>query len=103
MTTPRRLRLYADQFDRTVLGLTIDLDGEGKVTFTPGDEAAAAFLMNLVGSAVPRSTRSTEFVTPADGAAYLDAVAGMLSRTSRWLVSEEDVADSATEAKSGEP
>ena len=94
-TPPRRLRLYADQFDRAVLALTIDLDREGKVSFTPGDEAAASFLMNLIGSAASRSARPTDVVTPADGAAYLDAVAAMLGRTSRWLVAEESVVEDA--------
>ncbi len=90
MSVSRRLRLYADQFDRAVLGLTIELDSDGTVSFTTGeDEATSAFLLSLVGRAAPSVTQPGVVVTPQDGGAYLDAVASMLGRTSRWLVVAE--------------
>ena len=90
MSAFRRLRLYEDRFDHAVLGLTIDLGADGTVSFTPGeDEAASAFLMTVVGQAVPTPGRPDVAVRPSDGAPYLDAVAATLARTSRWLVVAE--------------
>lgn len=89
MSALRRLRLYASQFDRAVLALTIDLADDGKVSFTPGEDGAAAeFLMNRVGKGA--FVREAPYVVrPEAGEAYLDAVASSLSRTSRWLVVAE--------------
>jgi hypothetical protein len=86
----RLLRLYANKFDRAILALTIDLGADGTVSFSPGeDEAASAFLMTLVGRAVPMPGRPDVAVRPSDGAPYLEAVAATLARTSRWLVVAE--------------
>lgn len=94
-----RLRIFHAERERSVPVLTIELDRHGQATLTRGtdDPAAAAFAEVLIGDGVdvvvanPAEPAGLEAkrVTPADGAAYLDAVEDMLGRTSRWIVVPE--------------
>jgi len=80
------VRIYHNRLKTSPLALTIELGPDDHAAFTPGeDEAGAAFLMDLVGNgaAIPMDPF---VIGPDAGAAYLDAVASMLGRTSRWLV-----------------
>jgi hypothetical protein len=85
----RSVRIYQNRLQSSVLALSIELGTAGAVQFTPGEDAiAAAFLMDLVGKGISKADEPY-LVAPEAGAAYLDAVANMLGRTSRWLVVAE--------------
>ena len=85
-----RLRLYRNDFERGVLGLTITLDKSGKVKLEKGkDKEAAKAAMRLVGDGV-LDPHTVTMITPKDGARYLDAVDDMFASSSHWLVSRED-------------
>jgi hypothetical protein len=92
-----RLRIYRNDLERAVLGLTIGLDRKGKATLKRGEDAQAAeFLVNLVGNGVPiireplLPTGRPRVVKPEDGMEYLDEVQRMLGNSTRWLVARED-------------
>lgn len=94
----KRLRILHATRDGSVPVLTIELDGKKAVLHQlPEDPDASAFIESLVGEGVnqivanPNEPNGFEarYVTPADGAAYSDAVEDMLGRTSRWIVVPE--------------
>jgi hypothetical protein len=95
----KRLRIFHAERERSVPVLTIELGRRGRVTFKRGtdDPAASAFVEALIGDGVDAVVANTaeptgleaRRVTPAEGAAYLDAVEDMLGRTSRWIVVPE--------------
>ena len=92
-----RLRLYRNDFDRAVLGVTIELDRKGKVSLKPGkDHVAAEEAMRLLQPGVPilrgplPASGRPRIVTPEDGREYLDEVERMLRGRTRWVVERED-------------
>jgi hypothetical protein len=85
-----KLRLYRNDLDRGVLGLTISLDKRGRVRLQPGkDKEAANTAMRLVGNGLLDPYTST-MITPKDGRKYLDAVDDMFASSSHWLVTRDE-------------
>lgn len=86
MTNPERLTIHYNDSNGPRLALTLAVGRDGHAAFTPGeDPRLSSVLMGLVGSGAP-ARRPPYVVRPTDGAAYLGAVADLLGRTSRWLV-----------------
>jgi hypothetical protein len=91
-----RIRVFHAERERSVPVVMIDLGSDGTAVLhaAPVDPEATAFLQALVGSGIdvgrwnPAAPGGVEVVRiePKDGQAYIDAVADMLGRTSRWIV-----------------
>jgi hypothetical protein len=79
---PTGLRVYRLKMDGSVLAAEIKIGADGAARLIPGDEGFGE-LYEFIGDGVVMPVQRT-FVPVTDGAAFIDAVEAVLSRSSVW-------------------